>query len=223
MKKSQMKTWMILSALCVCSLSCESEDINKTAQGQACLDSATSADAQACADKVSGIESPAASRIRVGVLYLQQGFNKDRFKSAYDSLKVQTAGQDQTVGLISHIKFAATNPSTGATPANDSISALAEAKKTGSGGLLWLATATRIGTLAGGAVGDYANTAAGIASADAATLGALALDVNNSYCKDSSAQSSTACKEFSKAVADGGSDPTAVGNALKTLLANTSN
>lgn len=207
-------------------LSCESTEDAKTSEAQACLDSARGGtEASACMSKVDGIESPAASRIRVGAVYMQRGFVTSSFVTAYNNLKTPPSGTDATVATFSYLAFTGTNSFRGnATPSQDADFVFAEAVKSGSGGLIWLTTGTKISALANiTTVGDAAGLQAAINGLNNTDLGNLALQVNSSYCGGSSASTTAACKEFNSAITQGGSDPAAVGAALKALLNNTSN
>jgi hypothetical protein len=215
-------------AVSVCMLSCEKTEVNKVAEAQACLDSATDgATAAVCSSKVDGIETPSASRIRVGAVFIQRGFTKTTFVNAYNQLKTPPAGVDSTLAVFAYLGFSGVNTYRGnATSTQDSDYVVAEALKAASGGLYWLATGAKIGTLgitAGATFGNPSTFTAGVVNGmSSAELGALAIQTNEFYCKNSSATSSTACKEFVNAVNSGGADPVAVGNALKALLNNPS-
>lgn len=205
-------------------LSCEKTEVNKIAEAQACMDAATSgAEATECVVKVEGLEGPAASRIRLGAVYIQRNVTNAKFVSAYNSLKNPPPATNGTMAVFVTLGFTGVNTFRGsATAAQDSDYVVAEALKTGSGGLYWLATGSKVGTLINAVAatpGVPATITAGeIASIPSADVGAIAIQTYNLYCNNTSASSSASCTDINAAIASGGTDPTAVGCKLKQLL-----
>lgn len=223
MKKSNMVFLALILSVSFMSVGCETENDNKEAQGQACLDNASQSTAQTCMDLVEGVTSSKASLVRCGSIYLLQGFTTQTFTNAFDALKSPPAGQNTTLAMMSYVSFSNTG---GRNPTNDANFALSECQKSGSGGLAWLASSTKVATLlnvaGGGALtpGDAASFEGQLGSVPDADLGAAALVAYDSYCGTGSAAGTAACEEFSAAVAQGGGDAASIGAALKTLLAN---
>lgn len=207
-------------------IGCESEEDNKVAMAQACLDSASGTQAAECMHQVDGIESAEASRIRCGGVYMMRGFGLTTFKNAYNQLKNPTSGGDPILGLVSFVAFDTTIDSfTGLNGVGDSSYLMSECGKAGAPGLVWLAFMTQFGSLVvadGGAtvtIGDPTTwSAADLAGISATTVGNSALTVYNGYCKTGTAASSPACTEINAAVAAAGTDPAALGAQIKTMF-----
>lgn len=222
-KKYLILTSLILSAGFL--LGCEADEDNKVAAAQACLDAAEGTQAYECMLKVDGIETPEASRIRCGALYLIRGIGLSTFKTAYKQIKTPPAGQDATLALMSYVAFApATTSVTGRTGTQEAAYLLSECRKANAPGLIFLAGITQMGTAivqygTGVNIGDPSTwQAADVNAVPDAVLGSTAGIIYESQCKTGSAAGSAACAEFAAAVAAAGTDPTALGAQIKTFL-----
>lgn len=204
-------------------LGCETDNDNKIAEAQACLDAARSAgEGTACISKVDGIDSPQASLIRCAGTYIQRDFLTATFTQAYEKLKNPPAGKDATLAMVSYVAFNGASAVTGRAASADADYVVSECQKSGSGGLAWLAATTKVATVLGGlgtcTSGDIACFEGTLGnSASDADLGNAAIVAYDSYCSGGSAENSAACTEFAAAV-EGGGDAAAIGAALRARL-----
>src|SRR5262245_51594471 len=75
MKKLYVSTLFIMGSLLLFTGCSKETDADKIADAQACLDTATAAEAATCVAKVDGLESPAAYLIRCAGKFVKEGYN----------------------------------------------------------------------------------------------------------------------------------------------------
>ena len=219
-------------------LSCEDTDKSKMAEAQSCLDkinqsqpeAALATAAQACVDLLGSASSSQASIIRCSGQFLINGITTSKILDAFQT--AEGAGASSSAGMM--MSIAVTSSTDTDTNKARAKAALDTCSSSGVSGLIWLAGLSNVGTTmvnsflppsCGGdpsACGDLTqgevdsivtSCSGGGSSCDPAEVGASAIVMSQTYCIGSNA-SSEECMEINAAVANGGGDPTAVGNYL---------
>lgn len=228
-KKLAALTMTLLATLSLTA--CESSDDRTLAQGQACLDAATTAaQAQQCSNIVAGLTSQEAFMIQCSAIFVQQGLTGSRVANAIANVNAGSSSTDATTGLIAYLVFKNATPS-----ADDAI---AKCTSANSKAMLRLATAAKLATTianAAGALGSIdpssPNAAQQMASAvqslvsspsptTNAAIGSIAVTANSAYCGDgSSYQNTQVCTDLQQAIGSS-SDPATIGQALLSLMQN---
>jgi len=220
------KKLLVVTSLAALALAgCETSDDRTLAQGQACLDSATSATAAQCKDLVAGLTSQESYMIRCSADFIAQDFTGTRIANSISQMKNGSGTTNGTTSMIAYLVFK------NATPSADT--AISDCTAAGSRSMLRLATATKLATTiatAGGILGSIDPTSATAATqlqtvvnnlaasppsaADLTSLGNTAILANQAYCGDGSSYVGTdVCNNLSAAVS-ASSDPQAIAQAL---------
>lgn len=214
-----MKRTLILASLMMGLVACETGEDNTMNKAQVCLDLATTAaEATNCLNMVSGIENEKASRIRCSATFIQNGLTKDRFATAFTNMKNTPAGQDPVLAMLDTLAFTGSGASTAASYA------ATECAKSKSAGMTYFAMLTLTATVAKAInPSNIANALQTIASgggtaSDVAAIGSAAIAAQSTYCGGSSQADPKLCTDLNSAIATGGGNPTAVGQALANLL-----
>ncbi len=221
---------------CFLLVSCSSKnsELEKIADAQACLDSATQSTAASCAAKVEGLTSPGSYLIRCVSLFIEDGLTSaERLSSAYEGLSSGGTGSDSSLNFISYVAFISGADWT-ARQATASR-ALNNCSLSLSPGLTLLSSissmATTIGAISGslnpdGSITNIDGAIAAIAAGGPAAqeaLGSAALTAYNSSCTTPEEGTGDFCAQFSSTVASVGTNPQAVGAFLSDCLATPSN
>lgn len=208
---------------------CETSDDRTLAQGQACLDSATSSSALQCKDLVAGLSSQESNMIRCSADFIAQGFTGTRIADSISQIKNSSGSTDGTTAMIAYLVFKSTSPS--------ADTAVSDCTAAGSRSMLRLATATKLATTiasAAGILGSIDPTSATAASqmqaavnslasgspsaSDLTTLGNTAILANSAYCSDGSSYVGTdVCNDLKTALASS-NDPQAIAQALLQVM-----
>lgn len=217
---------------------CETDNDNKVAKAQQCLDNAkTPGAAETCLNDVGGITSAKASKVRCAAIYLMRGFTESKFQVAFDKILNKTAGSDPLAGMMTQLAFAngQGNRANG-TALSDAKYAMSECTNSGSAGLTMLSGITATGTSIANLIGswDAANppspndptflaTLSNLASnsgdpAAQATMGTAVLAISNTYCAVADAGNAEVCGQVKQAAIAGNGDPAAIGKAIAGLL-----
>lgn len=196
----------LLIGTSVLLVSCESDEDNKIALAQECLndltDSSTNPEIQACIDKVSGIETPQAYTIRCSARFLSGGLTTSKIVTAFKDYDDAPANEKEAT-LIDNLALT----SVGAADA-----AYADCAKTNVPGLLYIASLTRVGTLivvngAGGGDIQQAidNCESGAQNCNLTAIAESVLTLSDLYCKGDAAQEQV-CIDIATAEANAGGD-----------------
>lgn len=231
---------LLVAVLSFVSAGCETDNDNKVAKAQQCLDRAkTPAAAEVCLGDVGGITSAKASKIRCAAIYLMRGFTESKFESAFDSIINKSGSGDPLTGMMTQLAFAngQGNRANG-TALSDASYAMSECTNSGSVGLTMLsgitATGTSIANLIPGwdannppsatdatLISTLQNLASNSGSAEAqATMGTAVLAISNTYCAVSDAGNAEVCGQVKQAVVSGNGNAAAIGKAIAGLLQN---
>jgi hypothetical protein len=150
-----LKNSMLLmtAALVVVSfsiISCETDEDNKIAKAQKCLDEANSeADGAKCAGMVSGINSKQAKRIVCASNFITQGFLMSTFGDIFDSLEEDSGSGNPAMDMAAELAFEKSG-TPGVTDTDDSAFAVetdAICRATNSPGLAMLSSYALIATV----------------------------------------------------------------------------
>lgn len=215
------------------STGCESDDERKLAQGQSCLDRATTtADANACLTIVQGLESESAYLIRCSANFIAQGFTASRMATAFQQVKENTGGADPMVTLMGYFVFQSVANHT----ADETVT---NCTRSNVRSMLRLATAAQLATTFATftSVTNFdpnassatitANMQAAIAAADTDAekqqIGAVAITAASAYCNEGSSYKGTeVCTNLEAAIAGANGDTLTIGNQLITALGSNS-
>lgn len=209
-------------------------DLEKIADAQACLDTATQSTAASCAAKVEGLTSPGAYLIRCVSLFVEDGLTSaERLTSAYEGLSSGGTGSDSSLNFISYVAFISganwtVRQATAANALNNCALSL-------SPGLTLLSSissmATTIGAVSGalnsdGSINNVDGAIAAIAAGGPAAqsaLGSAVITAYNSSCSSEDSGTGEFCSQFSSTIAAVGTDPQAVGAFLSDCLSTPAN
>jgi hypothetical protein len=228
------KKLLVVASLAALALAgCETSDDRTLAQGQACLDSATSATAAQCKTLVAGLTSQESYMIRCSADFIAQDFTGTRIASSISQMKNGSGTTNGTTSMIAYLVF--TKNTTPTANLNDADTAISDCTAAGSRSMLRLATATKLATTIASAghilgsidptsataatqlqnaVNNLANGTTTISSDDLTSLGNTAILANQAYCGDGSSYVGTdVCNNLSAAVS-ASSDPQAIAQAL---------
>ncbi len=213
---------LFTGAFIIVASGCETNEQNKVAEAQQCLDrlsdSATAADAQPCLNFISGITSPSAYVIRCSVDFLAAGINPTQLIAAFQAMKTQSSAQ-QTATLMGALAESAVAPLTALQTAQATLNDCVSSETPS---LIYLAGVSVTGTalvVGGGSATPatfIANCQATPASCSPDVIGSAAVTLASSYCTGSNVTSEV-CITINSAVAAGGST-TAIGDALIASL-----
>ncbi len=209
---------LILSilAIAVFNISCESDDDNKLAKAQACLDKVNDtniAQAQACAAMVNGLTSPESYVIRCSVGFIVGTVTATKIAAAFDDYDAAPANLKAAtlMGALSHDSTA---------HAAETVAAC-KASKVAS--LDYLATLSQTGTIMTTSASNddpaafLAYCAGGGNVCQDEVIGAAVTSMYSVYCIGDAA-SNPACSDIGSAIAAGGGDPALVATSLYALL-----
>lgn len=203
----------ILSAVALLSLGCETDDDNKLAKAQECLDKVDDANiaaAQSCASIVDGLTSPESYVIRCSVGFIVGGVTSADITGAFDAYNAAPANLKAAtlMGALAH----------GTDGEAATTAAACKASEVPS--LDYLATLSQVGTamIVGGGSSTPAtfltNCAAG--SCNDTVVGNAIISMYDVYCIGEAA-TNPACTDIGSAI-DAGGAPAAIAQALYDLL-----
>lgn len=213
----------LTAALSFAITGCETEDDNKLASAQECLDKLRDSDAdsvaQACAEKVAGLTSPASYLIRCSVDFFVGGVKATQIVAAYDGL--QSAAEKDKAPILM-VLLAQDSTAEAATT-------LSDCTKSEVPSLIYLATVSQLGTLfefptvANGGFNpadpdtflDHCAAAPG--NCDDTAIGSAVVGMYDIYCIGDAAENEV-CSEINSAIVAGGGNYDAVATALYGLL-----
>ncbi len=244
---SRLRQWGFIFLSLVLSLilaACESDEDRQIAEAQDCLNNAspTLASANVCLAKVDGLTSEESYYIRCSARFLGQGFVGSRFADAFESLADDEdgggGGQDAMTTALTVMVFTGTD---NANAKQNASSTLSECLLSGSQGLSRLAALTSLATTLASAitgidlstvteegltpddVTDLLNNLTNDGEFDASDdeeIGNIALTANTLFCadEDSDFADTDICTNIGAAIATGGGDAQAIGDALRDQL-----
>lgn len=209
---------LLISFFALFFVGCETEDDNKLASAQECLDNLRDSDApsvaQNCANKVAGLSSPESYVIRCSVDFFLGGVTSSDITDAFNAYETAPANLKAATLMAG---FAQTSPAFAQTTFDDCV-------KSEVPSLIYIATISQVGTLMTDASGGSTDPAVflpicagGGSPCDEVAIGTAVTTMYSSYCIGDAADTSV-CKDIATAIAAGGSDPVAVANALYAAL-----
>lgn len=227
---------LVLSASLLGACSMEKDSDRKIAAGMACVDEArTWQQADACLQKVEGLESTQSYLIRCSANMIAQGFTGGRLAKSVQELKDNNG--NKTAAMMAHLVFAKSlaNHSADATLRNCTAS--------GVNSVTFLATMIKTATFAAELVGggldgssfdpespsfnptalqtQLTNMANNPNPQNNATVGALAMSAQSSYCGNGTSMANQdVCQKLNSAVSQGAGNTESVGALLLGLLKN---
>lgn len=227
-----MKTLAILMTLVVLS-ACGKKDIDKIAEAQECLDKATENTALACLQKVEGVESKAADILRCSAYFIDQGFSDPvRMEQVATQITSTQTPDNASLSALSVLGFTS-QKYTMTENFNLSETAFPACVRSGSGGLVYLAAATRMATAALTDMGFDSTTGTPPdindmenaicngtpSSTTKEAMGNAALAAYQQNCLGKDISTDVMCQQYQAAIA-AHSDPTDIGTELIDVLCN---
>lgn len=199
-----------LGMVCIVALSsCEDDDANKMALAQQCFDRLTdagaAAEANTCLNYINSITSKEAYALKCGLLFWQAGLRTNKIVNAFDAFEVATDAAKEST-LMSLLAIDA--DISGASDAGDvalASSAYTTCRNSESAGLIYIASMTKLATLAAMASGDFnGNNMIDSCQADpincaTAENGELLVNLSQVYCAGESADNEV-CKSIETAI-----------------------
>ncbi|PWU21589.1 MAG: hypothetical protein C5B49_02375 [Bdellovibrio sp.] len=219
-------------ACCFCLLAggCAKTDMDRVSEAQDCLDTSTSTNALTCMDKIDGITTPSSYLIRCAAYFIDQGFQDPARLTQVISQITNTSGNggSQSIAALAAMGFSASKYTMAQ---NDQLSAdaLTACQNSLSGGLIYLASASRIATAALHDIGfipssttpptptDVHNalcTNGGPSTTTKAAIGDAASTAYQQNCAGANVTNDVLCQQYQAAVNAGGGNSTAVGGSL---------
>lgn len=220
-----MKKLLLVSLVCLLCVGCESEEQDKLAQAQDCLDNVTSSNYSAannCMSYVEGMSSKQANIIKCSIKFLAGGLTTQKISNAYKELK-DTSNSNKEALYMSVLALDSTSLAT---------EAASYCTATGVAGLMYLANLSVIGTqmltLIPGftpgmvptqqdAIDAVNNCMSAPNTCDDTAIGNAVINVAESYCAGSNADSDV-CSKINDAIAAAGGIPADIAQQLYTLL-----
>ena len=222
---------LLILPLIFTNIACETEEDNKIAQAQACLDNAIPSTASNCTTFITGLTSTDSYAIRCAADFIAGGLTSARIISAVGQMQDKSGGTDPALTLMGIVAFGS---SAAATQAYDDCS------KSGSSSFLFFASAAQMGTMIGSANGGsvISTIAAGgtpsqaqidAALADAisnpnptnnAVIGNVVTNLASTECVNPSDAQKKVCDAVNAAIASNPGNAAAIGAALLAQLQN---
>jgi hypothetical protein len=216
---------------------CEQKESDDLAKAQSCLDKVNQdsyTEAEACLQYVAKYNSQQANILKCSILMTSGGLIENKITTAFNGLKTSTATTKEAAFMNA---LALENAET--TGFTKAVEANGYCVKTQVSGLIYVSSAVLMGTtlkktlaLVQGTVGSVTSIELLVANCSSAgadtactstetltTLGTAVTTVSESYCTQDSADQSV-CEKINKAKIAGGTNTSAVGNALYCYLNN---
>lgn len=207
MKQNKFFTYTLLSSFLLFTGCGKEQDIDKIADAQNCLDTATTAEADACVSKVDGIESSGANLIRCAGKFVKEGFNDPtKLANAIDSISGDTGATGSTA-MIAALAFTAEG--TLAENATSAEQALTYCERANSKGLILLSglahTASTLANLGGDSnlTGAELQALMGSLQNDAtaqAAVGTAVASIYETSCTNNNTTTGAYCEQFASAI-----------------------
>jgi hypothetical protein len=200
-----------ISLIALALISCAKKDSDKIGDAQACLDTSTRANVSQCVEKVSGIETSGAYVIRCAAAFIQEGFDDaTRLSTAISNMGSSTGASAINSSISAMGTLAFTSGSTSAINSANAQAAQSYCSKSGSKGLILLASISSFATT----VLTYGSTTSittGLSTAkdnaDAqALVGSAVLAAYSSNCTGTVASNQQFCTQFTSVVSNSGSN-----------------
>ena len=188
--------------------SCETDEDNKIAQAQACVDSANAGSVGSCRQFLNGLSSTESYILRCSIDFIEQGFTASAMASAFRNLSNSTS--TATSGFMGYMVFSSTTKAD---------TAYSDCNSSGEQSYITIASFCQVATLAANAAGllsggsidrsSSMDLTAGIAAliADSTTYPTVGNAVQNAYnanCSQPANASSDLCVKIVAAVNAGG-------------------
>lgn len=205
---------LLIGAISILVLSsCEEEDANNMALAQQCFnqltDAGASAEANECLNYISNQTSSEAYALKCGLLFWQSGLRTTKVVNAFDQF--ESAPEATKESLFLSLLAIDADSSGASDPADVTLanSAYYNCKNSGSAGLIYLGSLTKLATQAANVAGNFNGDQmidqceANPASCATAENGQLLVELSEVYCAGSSADNEI-CESIETAIAVAG-------------------
>lgn len=224
-----------LSALSVASLTilalsaCETDEDNKIAKAQACLNNATASSVSNCTAMISGLSSARSYLIRCSADFIAQGFgDPDKFAQAFSALQDEETGSSGSpmLSMLGHMAFDST------ANANQAFS---NCTASGVKGMTMFASMVRMSTIItnasavvpSGPDGSYTPEDMADVLQDGSfddqsdeELGESVIAAHGAYCQEINESNAEMCNDLQSAIDNGSGDTAEIGQQVRCTMDN---
>lgn len=225
------RTTLIVAATVFSLVSCGKKDVDKVSEAQSCLDSSTSTTALSCLTKLEGLETASANIVRCSVYFVDQGFaDPTRLQQVITQITDTSNPDAGSLGALTAMGFVASKYTMAQ---NDTLSGTAQTacNNSGAGGLIYLASLSRIATASLLDMGYDPSTGVAPTSAQMqnqlctvgpsnttkTAMGNAAISAYNKNCIGKDISKDVMCQQYQAAMATS-SDPATIGASLTTAI-----
>jgi hypothetical protein len=213
-RSRRITTALIFSALFLAA--CGRKDIDKVGDAQNCLDTSSRSNVSTCVEKVAGLETPGSYVIRCAASFISEGFDDvTRLTTALSNMTnsgTGASGVSASVAVMGVLAF----KNGGSTAQNLANATLAQTycAKSGSKGLILLASIASFATTVLGYAADPSSILNGLATAKDSTaaqalVGTAVLAAYTSNCTSGQTSNQQFCSQFTSVVGSAGTDTSA--------------
>ncbi|MBY0385378.1 hypothetical protein K2X05_09485 [bacterium] len=224
-----MKKWLLLTVVSTVFVACEEKEDDKIYSAQICINKATSSTVDICLAKIAGVNSGQAYVLRCSAEFIRADITTQTIVEAIENIEDNGAGNTDDPTIEFYDRFSFTNTASADT-------AVTNCTASGSEGLKLLAlsakTATVIkydilGKLPGQTMSPADIAALDPSTADAADLLAIGnsvIQMQGLACADGGSLKNTeVCDNINNAIAGGGGNAQAIGEAFINQMKNPNN
>lgn len=220
-----MKKWLFLLVVGPIFTGCEQKEDDKIYSAQMCLNTATSATVDTCLAKISGINSSQAYVIRCSAEFIRANITTSTIVTAIENIDHNDSGNTEDPTIEFYNQFSFTTPSSADTAVDNCTAS-------GSEGLKLLSLSAKTATIIKHNVLSGTLDAATIAALNPATanpsdlqsIGEAVLQMKDISCgKGGTLENTEICDNMNNAIAAGGSDAQAIGEAFLNQMKTANN